>query len=88
MILGYKAHRDYNRGSWYIELLCRVFMNHAHNLTVDSLMMKIDQDLRRRMSENMSMQTAEYRNRGFKRLYLHPGLYFEDNEKKKYYKRN
>ncbi|CAG9819270.1 unnamed protein product [Phaedon cochleariae] len=81
---GFKAHRDTNRGSWYIEFLCDVFMKHAHNTSVDELLMMIDQRLRYRASEDCGMQTAEHRNKGFKKLYLHPGIYFEGNALKNF----
>ncbi|CAG9862367.1 unnamed protein product [Phyllotreta striolata] len=84
-ISGYKAHRDFYRGSWYIQLLCQTFMNHACEYPVDTLMMKVDQGLKLIESEKGSVQTAEYTNRGFKRLYLHPGIYFEDNQIKRYF---
>nr|XP_023028906.1 caspase-7-like [Leptinotarsa decemlineata] len=84
-LLGYKAHRDPNRGSWYIELMCDVFMNHAHDTPVDNLLSIIDNRLRRRMSENQTMQTAEHRNKGFKKLYLHPGIFSENDDMKKFH---
>ncbi|CAG9829717.1 unnamed protein product [Diabrotica balteata] len=76
--MGYKAHRDPNLGSWYIELLCQEFMNHAHEYSVTEMLQLVDQGLRRRLSELHTMQTAEFRNLGFKNLYLNPGLYMEN----------
>ncbi|XP_028140499.1 caspase-6-like isoform X2 [Diabrotica virgifera virgifera] len=76
--MGYKAHRDPYLGSWYIELLCQEFMNHAHEYSVTEILQLIDQGLRRRLSDRLTMQTAEFRNLGFKNLYLNPGLYMEN----------
>ncbi|CAH1966176.1 unnamed protein product [Acanthoscelides obtectus] len=84
-LLGYKTHRDAHRGSWYIEILCEKFMKYAHDTPVDDLLSLIDQGLRRRMSEYYTMQTAEMSNKGFKKLYLHPGIYYEDDAIKTFF---
>ncbi|KAG5882451.1 hypothetical protein JTB14_036453 [Gonioctena quinquepunctata] len=84
-LLGFYSHRDYFRGSWYIEIMCEIFMNHAHDTAVDTLLSMIDNKLRKRMSEMQSMQTAELRNKGFKKLYLNPGIYCENGQVKKFH---
>ncbi|XP_057653517.1 caspase-7-like [Diorhabda carinulata] len=83
-LLGYQSHRDYNRGTWYIELLCKNIMNYAHNHSINDIMLMVDEGFRLRISEKCTMQTSEIVNIGFKRLYLHPGLYFENGILKKY----
>ncbi|KAJ8917870.1 hypothetical protein NQ315_010783 [Exocentrus adspersus] len=77
-LLGYKAHRHPSTGSWYIELICKNFMNYSHEISVNQLLQLVDQDLKRRMSEYLTMQTAEHRYKGFKTLYLNPGIYSEN----------
>ncbi|KAJ8946902.1 hypothetical protein NQ318_008258 [Aromia moschata] len=84
---GYKAHRDKYRGSWYIELICEKFMKYAHNHSVEDLLSLVDQALRTRMSESETMQTAEHHVKGFKKLYLNPGIYYEDGDIKYYNKK-
>ncbi|KAJ8975444.1 hypothetical protein NQ317_000691 [Molorchus minor] len=79
---SYQAHRDPEMGSWYIELICQNFMKHAHNHSVDDLLIIVDRDLRKRVSHRETMQTPEYSNRGFRKLYLHPGIYYENGKKK------
>ncbi|XP_066249271.1 caspase-2-like [Euwallacea similis] len=90
MLVGYatmqgsKAHRDKFRGTWYIELICKNFMKLAKDEPVDSLLIKVDAGLRKRKSEYGTVQTAEHICRGFKRLYLNPGIYEEDGIMKTY----
>ncbi|XP_060535295.1 caspase-3-like [Cylas formicarius] len=81
---GYKAHRDTYRGTWYIELICQNFMEYANKQSVDHLLMMVDQGLRKRLSEDRTMQTSEVKNKGFKKLYLNPGIYQENGAMKKY----
>lgn len=83
-LLGYKSHRDYHRGTWYIELLCKNIMNHAHDHSINDIMLMVDEGFRLRISEICTMQTSEIVNIGFKKLYLHPGLYCENGIVKKY----
>ncbi|KAL1501133.1 hypothetical protein ABEB36_006518 [Hypothenemus hampei] len=86
MLIGYatmqgsKAHRDPYRGTWYIELICKYFMQLAHYESVDNLLVKVDEGLRTRMSEYGTVQTSEHISKGFKKLYLNPGI-FEENGK-------
>lgn len=84
MLIGYatmqgsKAHRDPHRGTWYIELICKHFMNLAKVESVDHLLVKVDEGLSKRMSEYGTVQTSEHIFKGFKKLYLNPGI-FEEN---------
>lgn len=84
-LIGYKSHRNPVRGSWYIEIFCEKFMNFAHNTSLEEVLMLVDQGLKRRMSEWYSMQTSEHSYRGFKKLYLHPGIYYEDDTIKTFF---
>lgn len=85
LFLGYISHRHPDRGSWYIEILCEKIMNFAHNTSFDEILMLVDQGLKRRMSEYFTMQTSEHIYRGFKKLYFHPGIYYEDDTIKKFF---
>lgn len=71
---GDKSYRDIYMGTWYIQLLCEVFMNHAHNTEIEHLLKIVDQRLETLQSEDGNMQTSTYESRGFKRCFLHPGL--------------
>ncbi|KAF7280933.1 caspase-7-like [Rhynchophorus ferrugineus] len=81
---GFQAYRDIFRGTWYVELICQQFMNLAHCEPVDHLLMKVDEGLRIRQSERCHVQTSEIVNLGFKKLFLNPGIYEENNQLKRY----
>lgn len=76
---GSKAHRDPFRGTWYIELICEHFMKLAKDESVVDLLVKVDEGLRRRKSEIGTVQTSEHTSKGFKKLYLNPGIFEENN---------
>ncbi|KAJ3643994.1 hypothetical protein Zmor_026671 [Zophobas morio] len=87
-VKGYSAHRNSIKGSWYIQLLCKVFMENAHDMDMESLLRKVDEELEIVSSMPWEMsgegqstqQTSTFQNIGFKKCYLHPGVY-EDNGK-------
>lgn len=59
-------------GSWYIQVLCEVFAERAHDCHVDELFTLVDKRLRLRFGR----QTSSVDRWGFNnKLYLHPGLY-------------
>uniref|UniRef100_A0A2A4IVH1 Caspase family p20 domain-containing protein n=1 Tax=Heliothis virescens TaxID=7102 RepID=A0A2A4IVH1_HELVI len=69
---GLVAHRDGKFGSWYIQVLCKVFAARAHDCHVEKLFTLVDQ----RLQAEFKVQTSSVDRWGFnKRLYLHPGLY-------------
>ncbi|KAJ8723026.1 hypothetical protein PYW07_004206 [Mythimna separata] len=69
---GLVAHRDGKLGSWYIQALCEVFAERAHDCHVEKLFTLVDT----RMQSKFHRQTSSVDRWGFnKRLYLHPGLY-------------
>ena len=35
---GYFAYRDKSNGSWFIQILCEVFMNHANKYHIEDLL--------------------------------------------------
>ncbi|XP_026329192.1 caspase Dronc-like isoform X2 [Hyposmocoma kahamanoa] len=69
---GYVSNRDVVGGSWYIQALCDVFAERAHDCHVEKLFTLVDERLKLRFGP----QTSSVDRWGFnKRLYLHPGLY-------------
>lgn len=81
---GYKSHRDTAEGSWFINCLCKVFMEHAHNTDVTTLLLKVSEKLIKIKSSIMTSQTPTFHNIHFKNCYLHPGIYEEEGEIKKF----
>lgn len=72
---GLVAHRDGKLGSWYIQALCEVFAERAHDCHVEKLFTLVDS----RMQDKFKVQTSSVDRWGFnKRLYLHPGLYEDE----------
>lgn len=69
---GFVSWRDEKLGSWYIQALCKVFAERAHDCHVDKLFTFVDQHLQ----DQFKIQTSSVDRWGFnKRLYLHPGLF-------------
>jgi len=68
---GFVSHRDPATGSWYIQAICRVFMEHAYDTDVENLLKIVDHSLAQVVSDG-SKQTSSFENRGFKTCYLHP----------------
>lgn len=79
---GYKSHRDIFEGSWYINCLCKIFMEHAHNKHVESLFIIVNKKMRNIKSGEMTSQTSMFSNVAFNNCYLHPGIYEEEGELK------
>ncbi|KAK4875468.1 hypothetical protein RN001_011890 [Aquatica leii] len=73
-IPGFLSHRDPKTGTWYIQAICKVFMEHAHAEDVESLLKIVDNKLSSLVAGS-SRQTSSFENRGFKTCYLHPQLY-------------
>lgn len=70
---GFVSHRDPQTGTWYIQTICEVFMNHAHDTDVESMLKMVDAKLEK-IVHSSSRQTTSFENRGFKTCFLHPGL--------------
>lgn len=70
--LGFVSHRDPQTGTWYIQTICEVFMEHAHDTDVESMLKMVDAKLAKLVANSNSRQTTSYENRGFKNCYLHP----------------
>lgn len=73
---GFKSFRDPQEGSWYIQVLCDVFAEHAHDTPLDDLLKIIGNTVSNRRTEKLEIQTASNTDRGFyKTLYFNPGFY-------------
>ncbi|XP_018324425.1 caspase Dronc-like [Agrilus planipennis] len=81
---GFASHRDTNTGSWYIELICEIFMKYSYNTEVQDLLTMVDNRLKKMRSEKMTQQTSTFTNIGFNKCYFHPGIYLEDGLIKKF----
>lgn len=74
---GYVSHRHATTGSHYIDVLCEVWAEHAHDKELDILMKKVDGLLRVRTFGESSeyVQICSTENRGFHRaLFFNPGF--------------
>lgn len=81
---GFRAHRDRQRGSWYLELICKVFMEHAHDTDVQTMLKLVENDLQKRISEIQTKQTSSVTDKAFRICYLNPGIYEEDGQIKQF----
>ncbi|XP_018056038.1 PREDICTED: caspase Dronc-like isoform X3 [Atta colombica] len=75
---GYVSYRDSKTGSWFIQILCKIFMKHAHENHVQDLFNMIDAELKNLRTTNHECQTSSVQSLGFnKHCYLNPGLFME-----------
>lgn len=73
---GHKAHRDLYTGSWYIQALCEVMMNHAYDTELTLLFKMADQRLAYLRTHSKECQTSVTSSYGFnKQCYLNPGYF-------------
>lgn len=73
-IPGHVSYRTPTSGSWYIEIICRTFMEHAYDTDIESMLKIVDQQLAKYNAKGLR-QTSGYENRGFNKLcYLNPGV--------------
>ena len=73
---GYVANRDCTKGTWFVQSLCKVFMEHAHNTNLRDMLDLVALDLKQNFtSEAGTKQSFNYDVRHFyKKLYFNPGL--------------
>ena len=73
---GYVANRDCTKGTWFVQSLCKVFMEHAHNTNLRDMLDLVALDLKQNFtSETGTKQSFNYDVRHFyKKLYFNPGL--------------
>ncbi|XP_058128138.1 caspase Dronc-like isoform X2 [Anopheles coustani] len=73
---GFAAHRDPSTGSWFVESMCRVWAEHAHDTDVEILMKLVGENAATYRTETAALQTICTEQRGFfKQLFLNPGYY-------------
>ncbi len=74
-IPGYASMRDHERGTWFIQSLVEVFMNHAYNREIIDLLRMTSQRLSNFTNEHNEKQTCNIEMRHlYKRIYFNPGL--------------
>ncbi|KAG8225854.1 hypothetical protein J437_LFUL004784 [Ladona fulva] len=71
----YESHRDLFCGTWFIQSICQVFADHAWNTEIMELLKLVDSKLENLVSEDDTMQTSCFENRGFKTFFFNPGIY-------------
>ncbi|KAK7080920.1 hypothetical protein SK128_000721 [Halocaridina rubra] len=70
---GFESFRSPQRGSWLMEAICMVFMEHAHDKELETLMKKVSRIVRQNYSDDGYKQVCEYTQRGFDRhFYFNP----------------
>uniref|UniRef100_U5EYG7 Putative ecdysone-inducible caspase n=1 Tax=Corethrella appendiculata TaxID=1370023 RepID=U5EYG7_9DIPT len=73
---GFQTHRDPLEGSWFIQSLCNIIEEHAHDTHIEDLMKMVCADVAEIRTDRNALQTAATENRGFNQvLYFNPGLY-------------
>lgn len=73
---GFAAHRDTNTGSWFVESMCKIWSEHAHDTDVEILMKLVGEYASSYRTEHSALQTICTEQRGFfKQLFLNPGYY-------------
>lgn len=78
-VLGYNAFRDPLEGSWYVQILCKVLAEHAHDTHLEDLLKIIGEQMNFKRTENDLLQTISNEDRGFtKHLYFNPGFYSDE----------
>lgn len=75
-VLGYNAFRDPVEGSWYIQILCKIFAEHAHDTHLEDLLKLIGENMNVKRTERDHLQTVSNEDRGFNKiLFFNPGYY-------------
>ncbi|XP_076757715.1 death regulator Nedd2-like caspase [Xylocopa sonorina] len=75
---GHVAFRDKVTGSWFIQILCEVFMKYAHEIHLQDLLNMVDKRLEIQRTIREECQTLTVTSIGFnKHCYLNPGLFEE-----------
>ncbi|GLH07615.1 Caspase Dronc [Gryllus bimaculatus] len=76
---GYVSNRDMYCGTWYIQSLCEIFMEHACDTEIQEMLMMVDSKLKHLIADNGTMQTSSFENWGFQKFFFNPGLYDDSN---------
>ncbi|XP_067613784.1 caspase Dronc [Eurosta solidaginis] len=71
---GLKSHRDLTTGSWYIQELCKVIAQHAHDTHFEDIIQIVQAQVGSYRTENRRMQMGNSHNIGFNhKLFFNPG---------------
>merc|ERR1711915_983247 len=82
---GYVSNRDHYRGTWFIESICKVFMEQAKDTNLRDMLDEVGLVLSRYESEMGTKQSFNYDVRHFyKKLYFNPGIEIGPKEKWRY----
>jgi len=82
---GYISNRDHFRGTWFIESLSKVIMNHAKDTSLRDMLDLVGLELRDYESETGRKQSFSYDVRHFyKKLFFNPGHTSDPKEKWKH----
>jgi len=75
---GYVANRNHYRGTWFVESLCKVFMENAKDMSLRDMLDEVGLELKGYESEMGTKQSFSYDVRHFyKKLYFNPGITIE-----------
>lgn len=78
---GFVANRNLYRGTWLIECLCFVFMNHAKDMDLRDMLDEVAKRLRDYESEQGFKQSCSYESRHFyNKLFFNPGIAIDDKD--------
>lgn len=73
---GLTVSRDPVESSWYVQILCNVIAQHAHDTHFDDLLKIIGEQMNRKSNKYNQLQTTNNEDRGFnKNLFFNPGIY-------------
>jgi len=74
-IPGYASIRDHEKGTWFIQSLVEVFMNHSYDTELVDLLRMTSERLSQFTNEQGEKQTCNVEMRHlYKRIYFNPGL--------------
>lgn len=80
-VSGYNAFRDPVEGSWYVQILCKVLAEHAHDTHLEDILKIIGEHMNIKRTERDHLQTVSNEDRGFnKNLYFNPGFYGKNEQ--------
>ncbi len=80
-IPGFTSLRDHDKGTWFIQSLVEVFMNHAHEKELIDLLRMTSDYLSRFTNDQGEKQTCNVEMRHlYKRIYFNPGFFMRKNK--------
>lgn len=75
---GFKAHRDVEAGSWYIQKFVEMMAEYAHDTSFEDIIKMIQAETAKLRTFDGHLQTANSVNMGFnKALYFNPGVWID-----------